>query len=200
MKLVVTGTGRSGTGWAAAVLNSAGIFTGHERVFTPKTTKPYSYIDWYGYNADCSWLAVARLPLMNVKAALIVRNPLDVVASMTHIGFGSGMHDNDHADVARTITDIHTFDLDGCLRFWLAWNQRAWPNVEAIFTFDQLLQNPMTLTRWAGAKYEPKPVGVVNDRPEWKTDARPDIEWDSFTDREAVYRAQFMWNSLKVKA
>lgn len=200
MKLVVTGTGRSGTGWAAAVLNSAGIFAGHEAVFTPKTVRQLSYIDWAEYHADCSWLAVPRLPLMNVRAALIIRNPLDVVASMTHIGFGQGMHDNDHADIARQVTNIHDFDPDGCLQFWVQWNQRALHHVEAVFTLDQLLTNPMTLTRWAGAKYEPKPVGVVNDRPEWKVDERPVIGWDSFTDVGAVAQAQFLWNGLKVNA
>lgn len=198
MKLVVTGTGRSGTGWAAATLNSAGIFTGHENVFTPRTVRPLSYIDWCGYNADCSWLAVPRLPLMNVRAALIVRNPLDVVASMSHIGFGTGMHENDHANVAADAG--MTPDLDGYLRFWVNWNTTAFGLVEAIFTFDQLLANPMTLTRWAGARYEPKPVGVVNDRPEWKVDDRPQIRWDSFTDHPVVAQAQHLWNSLKVSA
>jgi hypothetical protein len=195
MRMVITGTGRSGTGWAAATLNSAGVFAGHENVFTPKTVRKYSRIEWCDYHADCSWLAVPRLPLMNVKAALIVRNPLDVVASMQHIGFGKGMHNNDHADIARQVTGMVP-SLDGYLRFWLEWNQRAIPNCEAIFTLDQLLQNPMTLTRWAGAKYEPHNVGVINDRPEWKVDARPEIGWDSFTDHAAVYQAQFMWNNL----
>lgn len=199
MRMVVTGTGRSGTGWAAATLNSAGIFTGHENVFTPRTVKPLSYIDWCGYKADCSWLAVPRLPLMNVKAALIVRDPLEVVTSMAHIGFGLGMHDNDHAHVARELTNMEP-SLDGYLKFWVHWNQWALQHVEAIFTLDQLLANPMTLTRWAGAKYEPKPVGIVNDRPEWKTDDRPHVGWDSFTDHATVAAAQFMWSGLKAHA
>lgn len=194
MRLVVTGTGRSGTGWAAAILNSAGIFTGHERVFTPRTVQQGTHIDWCEYHADCSWLAVPRLPLMNVRAALIVRNPLDVVASMTHIGFGKGMHDNDHSDVATQFGMAP--DPDGYLRFWFNWNQKALHHVEAIFTFDQLLADPMVLTRWAGAKYQPHPLGVVNDRPEWKTGDRPDIGWDTFTNPATVAQAQWMWNSL----
>lgn len=197
MRLVVTGTGRSGTGWAAAILNSAGVFCGHENVFTPRTVKPLTYIDWCGYKADASWLAVPRLPLMNVRAALIVRNPLEVVASMTHIGFGCGMHDNDHAEIAADAG--MTPDLDGYLRFWVHWNELAFRHVEAIFTLDQLLQNPMTLTRWAGALYEPKTVGVINDRPEWKEGDRPTIGWDSFTDGP-VAQAQHLWNSLSVTA
>lgn len=197
-RYVVTGTGRSGTGWAAATLNSAGVFCGHENVFTPKAAKPGTPIDWCEYRADSSWLAVPRLPLMNVRAALIVRHPLDVVASMEHIGFGLGDHDNQHAAVARNAGMEPT--RDGYLRFWATWNLAAIPNVDAVFTFDQLLQNPMTLTRWANGKYEPKRVGVVNDRPEWKGGVRPMLSWDDFTDTAAVYSARQVWESLSVNA
>lgn len=194
MKMVVTGTGRSGTGWCAAILNSAGVFAGHENVFTPKTARALTYIDWYGYHADCSWLAVPRLPLMNVRAALVVRNPLDVVASMAHMGFGVDPHVNQFTQVAADAG--MTPDLDGWLRFWVTWNTRALPLVEAVFTLDQLLKNPMTLTRWAGAKYEPHEVGVVNDRAEWKTAERPVIGWDDFTDTTAVEQSKRLWDSL----
>jgi hypothetical protein len=198
MKLVVTGSGRSGTGWCAATLNSAGVFSGHENVFTPKATKPNAYIEWAGYRADCSWLAVPRLPLFNVRAALVVRNPLDVVASMWHIHFGKPGYENQFSAVAADAG--MTPNLSGWLRFWVEWNTRALPHVEAVFTLDQLVDNPMTLTRWAGAKREPKPVGVVNDRPEWKHGARPELNWDCFTDRVAVDQAQQLWESLKVAA
>lgn len=194
MKLVITGTGRSGTGWCAATLNSAGVFTGHERVFYPHK----GLIDWQGYHADCSWLAVPYLPMMGVRAALVVREPLLVVSSMIHIGFGLGDHANQHAQIARDAG--MTPDPDGYLRFWVTWNTRALPAVEAVFTFDQLLANPMTLTRWAGAKREPTPVGYVNDRPEWKVGHRPQIGWDLFSDKVTVSQAQQLWDSLKVPA
>jgi hypothetical protein len=193
-KLVITGTGRSGTGWCAAILNSAGIFTGHERVFGPKQVRPYSFIDWAEYHADASWLAVPRLPLMNVRAALVVRNPLEVVASMAHLRFGMEPHINPFTQVASDAG--MTPDPDGYLRFWLNWNQRAFPNVEAVFTFDQLLANPMTLTRWAGAKYEPHSMGVVNARDEWKHDERPVIDWDTFTDDGTADDARKLWEGL----
>jgi hypothetical protein len=197
-KLVVTGTGRSGTGWAAATLNSAGIFSGHENVFTPKTAEPNRFIDWAGYRADCSWLAVPRLPLFNVRAALVVRDPLQVVASMWHISFGREGWENQFSQVAADAG--MTPDLDGYLRFWVTWNTRALRVVEAVFTLDQLLANPMTLTRWAGAKHEPHDVGVINARTEWKSLARPEIDWDCFTDELAVYQARQLWSSLKVTA
>ncbi len=194
MKLVVTGTGRSGTGWCAAILNSAGVFAGHERVFGSKQTVPYSFVDWAGYHADCSWLAVPRLPMMNVRACLVVRHPLDVVGSMAHIGFGSH-HVNDFTQIAADAG--MTPDPDGWLRFWLNWNMLAFPKVEAVFTLDQLINNPMTLTRWAGAKHEPRPFGVVNDRPDWKQDIpRPMIGWGDFTDQDLALKAQTWWEAL----
>lgn len=198
-RIVVTGSGRSGTGWCAAILNSAGIFSGHENVFTPLTARPLAYIDWYGYKADCSWLAVPRLPLMNVRAALVIRNPLDVVASMAHIGFGVEPHVNQFTHLAVTEGDMSP-DLDGYLRFWVNWNRQAFPVCEAVFTLDQLLDNPMTLTRWAGAKREPCDVGVINARVEWKPADRPVVTWESFTDLEVVGQAQLMWDSLSVAA
>lgn len=199
MKLVVTGTGRSGTGWCAATLNSAGVFTGHENVFTPKTARPRTFIDWCEYQADCSWLAVPRLPLFNVRVALVIRNPIDVVASMWHINFGKPGFENQFSAVAADAGMTPT--LSGWLRFWVEWNTQALAVAEAVFTFDQLLANPMTLTRWAGAKYEPREVpGVVNDRPEWKHGARPELTWDCFTDQAAVYQARQIWDSLKVAA
>lgn len=194
MKRVVTGTGRSGTGWCAAVLNSAGIFTSHERVFTPKTAHG-GMIDWCEYNADCSWLAVPRLPLMNVDSALVVRHPLEVVASLAHIRFGQEPHINPFTDVAASLGGM-TPDLDGYLRFWVNWNTAGLRNTHTVFRFDTLLSDPSLLTKWAGARYEPKDTGVVNDRPEWKDGDRPQIGWTDFTDTELVDTAQRLWDSL----
>lgn len=199
MKIVVTGSGRSGTGWCAAVLNSAGIFSGHENVFGPRQTKPYTLIDWCGYNADCSWLAVPRLPMVNVKAALVVRDPLAVVASMEHIMFGKPDYENQFSDVAARAG--MTPDLDGYLRFWLDWNRRAVNegHVEVVFTLDQLVQDPALLTYWAGARYEPKQIGVVNERPEFKVNERPVVDWDSFGNQTVASQARQFWESLAVR-
>lgn len=194
--IVVTGSGRSGTGWCAATLNSAGVFSGHENVFGPRQTEPTRHIDWAGYRADCSWLAIPRLPLMNVRAALVVRHPLQVVASMQHIMFGHPGYENEFSKVA---TDAGmTPDVDGYLRFWVTWNSMGLKVCEAVFTLDQLTRNPAVLTRWAGAKHEPKQVGVVNDRPEFKNDTpRPVIGWGDFTDTGMVEVANRLWDSLE---
>jgi hypothetical protein len=194
MKLVVTGTGRSGTGWCATVLNSAGIFTGHENVFTPKAAAG-GLIDWCEYVADASWLAVPRLPLMNVDSCLVVRHPLEVVASMSHIGFGVEPHVNQFTAVAERAG--MTPDLDGYLRFWVSWNQQAMRHTYTVFRFEQLLDDPERLTHWAKARYAPREVpGVVNDRDEWKTGDRPVVGWDDFEDQDMVDTAQRLWESV----
>jgi len=195
MKLVVTGTGRSGTGWCAALLNNAGIFCGHERVFTPKAANG-GVIDWCEYHADASWLAVPRLPLMNVDACLVIRHPLDVVASMAHMRFGEEPHVNQFTEVAKQGGGM-TPDPDGYLRFWVAWNQWAMRSVYNVFTFDQLLSDPELLTYWAKARYAPRSVPeVVNERTEWKTGDRPVFDWPDFEDQDLVDSAQRLWESV----
>lgn len=194
MRFVITGTGRSGTGWCAAVLNSAGVFTGHERVFTPKAAHG-GLLDWCGYHADASWLAVPRLPLMGVESALVVRHPLEVVESLTHIRFGVVPHVNEFTDIAAKLGGM-TPDADGYLRFWVNWNTLGMRNTHTVFRLDDLLAEPTLLTKWAGARYEPRDTGIVNERAEWKDGDRPQIGWDEFTNTELVDTAQALWDSL----
>ncbi len=170
------------------------MFTGHERVFTPATIRIGTELRWHNFDADCSWLAVPRLPLEDVRSALVVRHPLDVVASMAHIRFGSSGYNNAYAQVAENAG--MTPDPDGWLRFWLNWNRKALDHVGVWFRFEQLLADPGLLTRWADAPHEPRPLGVVNDRPEWKKDERPIIGWDHIQDDKLRREAQELWERL----
>lgn len=86
---VVTGCGRSGTGYLAALLTAAGRPCGHEAFFQPDTlVVPPAFRAPRG---DASWLAapfVSRLPRGTVVVHL-VRDPLEVVRSHLGIGFFS---------------------------------------------------------------------------------------------------------------
>lgn len=86
---VVTGCGRSGTGYVAALLSAAGRSCGHEAIFRPDTEwVPTTFRAPAG---DASWLAapfVLRLPRGSVVVHL-VRDPLEVVRSHLGIGFFS---------------------------------------------------------------------------------------------------------------
>lgn len=78
---VVTGVGRSGTGYMAALLSSIGFRCGHERVFTPFLDRAPTRGT---FSSDSSWLAgpfVRQLPAGTVVLHQ-VRDPLAVVRSM----------------------------------------------------------------------------------------------------------------------
>lgn len=178
MKLLVVGTGRSGTGWCAQVLRSVGVDCGHEGVFGPRQALGERPVepDWYGLDADSSWLAVPLLPL-DARVALVVRHPLHVVASLLHIGFHR--HDTNYrrAAEARVGPICTAADL---LEFWAVWNRDAAAHAEATFTLSDLTADPSLLTRWAGASKRPTRPDPANVRPEWKTGPRPDVAWSDF--------------------
>ena len=87
--IVVTGCGRSGTGYAAALLSALEIECGHERVFTPETQ--VAPRDLGGLTADASWLAAPFLSDLPDGAVVLhqVRDPVAVVASLLGIRFFS---------------------------------------------------------------------------------------------------------------
>lgn len=78
-RIIITGTGGSGTAYMAALLHSVGIACGHERVFTNVEGE----IDWGGFVAESSWLAVPRLRFCHEELVVhLVRDPLRVAQSM----------------------------------------------------------------------------------------------------------------------
>lgn len=80
-EVVVTGTGRSGTSFAAAWLTSAGVPCGHEMFFGPGGI--VNTDRWLELKAESSWLAVPWLDTHLVGVPIIhqVRHPRLVLAS-----------------------------------------------------------------------------------------------------------------------
>lgn len=77
---LVTGSGRCGTHYLAAVLNELGIATGHESVFAYDESHAGAWGTWRG---DCSWPGAAyahRLPA-GCPVLHLVRDPLAMVRS-----------------------------------------------------------------------------------------------------------------------
>ena len=90
-KLVITGSGRCGTGFVANVLTSLGFPCTHEGVFGPLQADM-----WRGQMADASWMALPYLeeldPVMAFDPPIdrvihLVRNPIDVFNSLMGIRF-----------------------------------------------------------------------------------------------------------------
>lgn len=85
LKLVITGTGRCGTGYVARVLQQAGVSAGHEQVYTPD-----GEFHSPGLEVDVSWLAMPFLRSLRsrgVATGLVYRHPAAFISSVLGIGF-----------------------------------------------------------------------------------------------------------------
>ena len=90
LELIVTGTGRCGTGFAAKWLSSVGIRCGHEAVFTPHGMGQARYMLVQGppLMADAAWEAAPFLRwrlLEDVPCIHLVRHPKRVAASLARV-------------------------------------------------------------------------------------------------------------------
>lgn len=93
MKLVVTGTGRCGTGYMARRLTAAGLPCGHEAVFNPTNVKGGERAIWDAagrVEAESSWMAAPylnRAKERNAVVLLVLRDPEAIVRSLLGIRF-----------------------------------------------------------------------------------------------------------------
>lgn len=75
MRLLVTGTGRTGTWWLTHALRSCGIDAQHEVAYS---------IDRHGegdWTCEISWLAAPYTPIRDAYVVHLVRHPLDTIRS-----------------------------------------------------------------------------------------------------------------------
>ncbi len=84
--LIITGTGRCGTGYVAQLLSSAGFPCGHEAIFTwPGLDFAKAQLEAQPFlRGDASWLAAAHLDndiLSEAKVVHLVRHPQRVIES-----------------------------------------------------------------------------------------------------------------------
>ena len=76
-KFLITGCGRSGTGFYSKLLNENGISCGHESYINYRGIKCQNFI------AESSWLAIPYLDLLDKNLSILrtLRNPLLVINS-----------------------------------------------------------------------------------------------------------------------
>lgn len=126
MKLAITGTGRSGTGYCAGLLRACGVRCGHEAVFTPSVALGRQIVDWAGHEADCSWLAAPLLGRSGITyEVLVTRHPAAVIRSWLELNI------LDRDDDYTAVIELHTprtaqgAMADRALRHWMSWNLLA---------------------------------------------------------------------------
>lgn len=120
--LLITGCGRSGTGFMAKIFEAVGVLSGHEVLFSPlQSAWPHG---WVG--VESSWLAapfLAQLP-SHVHVVHQVRHPFDVIRSFMKYGFFE--QPDDYANFCyRHVSSIHEWQdpLDRCIQYWISWNE-----------------------------------------------------------------------------
>jgi hypothetical protein len=136
IEFVITGTGRSGTMWAAQALTAAGLPCAHE--FTCS-----SWMDDYsddqiwrtsppGLLGESSWQAapfVEEMQAAGVRVVHLVRHPMEVASSLVANEMLLPVHGGPlpwHRFIEAHIGD-HIFRLhphDRALRFWTEWNMQ----------------------------------------------------------------------------
>lgn len=131
-RAVVIGTGRSGTGYMAALLKTAGIDAGHEAHWHAHSGPHASQLD-----VDCSWLALPAIEgnswggPWTGRTLHVVRHPVDTVRSLLGTGlFNIEMSENPyavhawmHARSAGMLVGHHP--LHAAVEFWCEWNARC---------------------------------------------------------------------------
>lgn len=188
LKVVVTGTGRCGTNFVANVLTSMGLPCGHEAIFGPEGWEraggilaglqpPESSLisksgtvlaEDHEIEGESSYAAAPFLARLDTLVIHLVRNPVDVIASMTGLGFRNfaeaypvDYEDQPyHFDHERFLYE-HVPELSGemtqidraCL-FYLRWNQMI-EDSGKVSLFHRIEDPVENITRFLGLEGDP---------------------------------------------
>jgi hypothetical protein len=130
--VLVTGTGRCGTGGWTAMLQQCGVNATHEGHFTPiGYHHPFRPLPMY----EQSWMGAVHLDWWkeqdpNRKIILLWRDPVATIRSLLGIGFFTGIpadpyqrYANRHSDAWVTYSHPNAM-LERAIYFWRTWNRR----------------------------------------------------------------------------
>lgn len=147
-RLVVAGTGRSGTGYMAAALSAAGLKAGHENVYSPNgvSWRTWEHATPY-WDADCSWLSVPHLAKFKADSpggiiVHIARDPLKVISSLVRMNVLSDAYKGNpyteykrrHCPESFGYADV----IDRAAHFWVHWNRRTEPHADRMWQIEKI--------------------------------------------------------------
>lgn len=107
MTLLIIGTGRSGTGYIAEVLNQCGVKCGHEKVYGPIQGLGLVEPEWKSYRAEASWMAAPFAAQHDGPVVWQRRNFLDTVDSLDRLGLFKVETDKGHQPYRAVIWRHH---------------------------------------------------------------------------------------------
>jgi len=127
-RFLITGCGRSGTGYTASLLNRLGVECGHEVLYEVERLAADRAPGW---PADCpgesSWLAVPFLETLPAGTVVLhqVRHPLAVVRSFVRQNFFGRKHAWRSFAVRHCPALGGDDALENTFRYWAHWNRRV---------------------------------------------------------------------------
>lgn len=155
-RFVVTGSGRCGTQYLAAVLSAAGVPCGHEQVYQDDQVR-----SWENWQADSSWMAAAMLDRVDVPVVLLVRHPLAVVRSWVTTWLTDDPATPYSYALRRTAPEVYDWHdpADRALAMWLALNRATLTRAEVVLRLEELDADRLRrLIGWAGWPSDLAPV------------------------------------------
>jgi hypothetical protein len=123
LRFLLVGTSRSGLGYAAQVLNRAGIACGHGWVYSPAGVRRYPEVEIVG---DAAPLAAPHAGDFTGLVFHQVRHPLKVIGSLVGSApLGNPLtHGPEGHFLARHFVS-HGDPLDDAMRYYVNWNTRC---------------------------------------------------------------------------
>ena len=150
--LIVTGTGRCGTGYLAQVLTSVGVNCTHEGVFNPHVPGETGRLPteeelrerarlnkenaWWGWQAESSWLAAPYLTvpeLEDCKIVHLVRHPKRVIDSQLRIRlFTEDVYPAFYLYKLQFLPELADFEnpFHEAAYFYVQWNRMIEPHAD----------------------------------------------------------------------
>lgn len=190
-RVIVTGTGRCGTGYVSRILQKVKVPADHERFFNPWH---HEFPEWG--RADVSWLAAPFLArYSSAHIVHLVRNPLDTVSSLVAVKLFDDEFDDEFDGEA--VVPYREFIREHCpeafapddpveraSEFYVRWNEKVEPYAtQRIRLEDQVTSdNMLPVANAAGGRFSTRHLEAaiaevptdVNTRPTF----RPDLTWD----------------------
>lgn len=136
-RIIVTGTGRCGTGFMSRVLTESGVACSHEGVFTPFGATRARH----NWQADSSWMAVPHLSThRDCLRVLVYRHPVDVINSFVGIGFFDEPSTYLSFMTRRlSLLDSHRMSaVEKACQYYVAWNLLALPEADIVSPIENM--------------------------------------------------------------
>ena len=120
-KFIITGMGRSGTGYVSAVLRALGINAGHESIWN--FGYPEIAADWGDLDGEVGWIAGAHLENFDGPVVHVTRYPPDVINSRFTTGWYEHPFYRQIYDFVNKRIDLTRYErpIDQAMHHYLAW-------------------------------------------------------------------------------